>query len=92
MVVEESIHGIFYESNDSRQGRENVDDDVGLDFSMGRLQMKRGFIKKKRRLIQRMRSNHLWPFFYLLNLSKENQVKDFQESRNISQIIHKMKL
>ena len=30
----------FYESNDSLQGRENVDvDDVGLDFSMGILQI-----------------------------------------------------
>ena len=51
IVVEESIHVVFYESNDARQGRENVDDDVGLDFFAGRLQMKRGFINKKRRLI-----------------------------------------
>ena len=35
MVVEESIHVVFDESNDSLQRRENVDDDVGLDFSMG---------------------------------------------------------
>ena len=39
MVVEESIHVIFYESNNSLQGRESVDDDVRLDFTMGRLQI-----------------------------------------------------
>ena len=30
MVVEESIHVVFDESNNSLQGRESVDDDVGL--------------------------------------------------------------
>ena len=35
MVVEESIHVVFYESNNSLQGRESVDDDVGIDFSKG---------------------------------------------------------
>ena len=39
MVVEESIHVIFYESNNSLQERENVDDDLGLETSMGRLQI-----------------------------------------------------
>ena len=39
MVVEESIHVVFDESNDSPQRRESVDDNVGLDFSMGRLQI-----------------------------------------------------
>ena len=39
MVVEESIQIVFDESNDSLQRRESVDDDVGLDFSMGRLQI-----------------------------------------------------
>ena len=32
----------FYESNNSLQGKESVDDDVGLDFSMGRLQIEDG--------------------------------------------------
>ena len=41
MVVEESIHVVFYESNKSLQGRES-DDDVGLDFSLGRLQIEEG--------------------------------------------------
>ena len=36
MVVEESIHVVFDESNGSLKRRESVDDDVGLDFSMGR--------------------------------------------------------
>ena len=42
MVVKESIHVVFDESNDSLQRRENVDDDVGLDFSMRRLQIEDG--------------------------------------------------
>ena len=37
MVVEESIHVVFDESNESLERRESVNDDVGLDFSMGRL-------------------------------------------------------
>ena len=41
MVVEESIHVVFDESNKSLQGRES-DDDVGLDFSLGRLQIEEG--------------------------------------------------
>ena len=40
MIVEESIHIVFDESNDSLQLRESVDDDVGLTFSMRRLQIK----------------------------------------------------
>ena len=39
MVVEESIHVIFYESNNSFQGKDSVDDELGLDASMGRLQI-----------------------------------------------------
>ena len=42
MVVEESIHVVFDESNDSLERRENIDDDVGLDFSRGRLQIEDG--------------------------------------------------
>ena len=42
MVVEESIHIVFDESNDSLERIENIDDDVGLDFSMGRLQIEDG--------------------------------------------------
>ena len=34
-IVEESIHVVFDKSNDSLERRESVDDDVGLDFSMG---------------------------------------------------------
>ncbi|RVW44595.1 hypothetical protein CK203_104477 [Vitis vinifera] len=37
MVVEKSIHVIFYESNDPLQERESFDDDLGLETSMGRL-------------------------------------------------------
>ena len=39
MVVEESIHVIFYESNNSFQERGSFDDDLGLETSMGRLQI-----------------------------------------------------
>ena len=39
MVVEESDHVVFDESNESLERRESVNDDVGLDFSMRRLQI-----------------------------------------------------
>nr|CAN64879.1 hypothetical protein VITISV_021993 [Vitis vinifera] len=39
MVVEESIHAIFDESNNSLQERESFDDDLGLETFMGRLQI-----------------------------------------------------
>ena len=37
MVVEKSIHVIFYESNHSLQEKESFDDDLGLETSMGKL-------------------------------------------------------
>ena len=39
MVVEESIHAIFDESNNSLQERESFDDDLGLETFMGRLKI-----------------------------------------------------
>ena len=39
MVVEESIHVIFYESNNSLQKIESVNDNLGLETYMGRLQI-----------------------------------------------------
>ena len=39
MVVEESIHIIFYESNNSLQERDSFDDDLGLETSMEKLQI-----------------------------------------------------
>ena len=39
ILVEDSIHLVFDESNDYLQRRESVDDDIGLEFSMGRLQI-----------------------------------------------------
>ncbi|RVX11650.1 Retrovirus-related Pol polyprotein from transposon RE1 [Vitis vinifera] len=39
MVVEEFIHVIFYEYNNSLQERESFDDDLGLETSMGKLQI-----------------------------------------------------
>ena len=76
MVVEEPVHVVFDKSNESLERRESVNDDVGLDFSMGRLQIDDKFINKKRRLIQR-RKNRLLPILHPLNLSKENLVKNF---------------
>ena len=76
MVVEEPVHVVFDKSNESLERRESVNDDVGLDFSMGRLQIDDKFINNKRRLIQR-RKNRLFPILHLLNLSKENLVKNF---------------
>ena len=40
MVVEESIHVIFYESKNSLQERVSVDDDLGLETYMVILQTK----------------------------------------------------
>ena len=59
MVVEESIHVVFDTSNDSLERRENIDDVVGLYFSMEDCKLKMRFINKKRRLIQRRKRNHL---------------------------------
>ena len=39
MVVEEFIHVIFYESNNSLQERESFNDDSGLETSMGKLKI-----------------------------------------------------
>ena len=39
MVVKESIHVIFDESNNSFQEKESFDDDLGLETSMGKLQI-----------------------------------------------------
>nr|CAN71245.1 hypothetical protein VITISV_011091 [Vitis vinifera] len=39
MVVEESIHVIFYESNNSLQEIESFDDELGLETSMGKLRI-----------------------------------------------------
>ena len=39
MIVEESIHVIFDESNNSLQERESFDDDSGLETSMGKLKI-----------------------------------------------------
>ena len=39
MILEESIHVIFNESNNSLQERESFDDDLGLETSMGKFQI-----------------------------------------------------
>ena len=91
MVVEESIHVVFDEFIDSLQRRESVDDDVGLD-SMGILQIENGVYQQEEEIDSNKEEESPWPLFHLFNLSKENLIKDFQESGNLSQIIHKIKL
>ena len=88
MVVEESVHVGFDESNESLERRESVNDDVGLDFSMGRLQID----DKVHQQEEEIDSKKEVPILYLLNLIKENLVKNFQKNGNLSQIIHKIKL
>ena len=91
MVVEESIH-VFYESNNSLQGRKSFDDDVGLDFSMGRLKIKDGNPQQEKEMeSNKGNQSPLELPLPHLNQSKENQVKDFQKSGNLSQITHKIK-
>ena len=90
MVVEESVHVVFDESNKSLERRESVNDDVGLDFSMGRLQIDDKVHQQEEEIDSKKEES---PFaLHLLNLSKENLVKNFQKNRNLSQIIHKIKL
>ena len=47
MVVEESIHVIFYESNNSLQERESVDNDLGQKTYMEKLQIEDGKQKEE---------------------------------------------
>ena len=54
MVVEESIHIVFNESNDSLQRRESVDYDVGLDFSMERLKIEDGVHQQEEEIDSKM--------------------------------------
>ena len=91
MVVEESVHVVFDESNESLERRESVDDDVGLEFSMGRLQID-DKVHQQEEEIDSKKEESLLPILHLLNLSKENLVKNFQKNGNLSQIIHKIKL
>ncbi|RVX03990.1 hypothetical protein CK203_021714 [Vitis vinifera] len=60
MVVEESIHVIFYESNNSLQERENFDDDLGLETSMGKLQIED--IRQQEEIVEDPKKEEsLWP-------------------------------
>ena len=92
MVVEESIHVVFDESNESLERRESVDDDVGLNFSMGRLQIDNGVHQQEDEIDSKKEEKSPLAFPPSLNLSKENLVKEIQKSGNLSQIVHKIKL
>ena len=50
MVVEDFIHVVFDKSNDYLTRRESVDDDVGLDLSMERLQIEDAVHQQEREI------------------------------------------
>ena len=77
MIVEESIHVVFDESNDSLEKRENIDDDVGLDLSIGRLQIEDGDHQEEEESNSKKEGESPMAFLHLLNLSKENLVKNY---------------
>ncbi|RVW47390.1 Retrovirus-related Pol polyprotein from transposon RE1 [Vitis vinifera] len=89
MVIEESIHVIFDESNNSLQERESFDDDLGLETSMEKLQ-----IEDKRQQEESeedpRKKNHLWHYL-LLNKCKVNKAKTFQKIGSLLSTIHKIK-
>ena len=89
MVVEESIQVIFYESNNSLQERESVDDDLGLETYMGRFQLKIEDNKKRMELILRKKDHH-W-HYHFLNKCKVNQTNTFLENGSLSSITYKIK-
>ena len=88
MVVEESIHVIFYESNNSLQERESFDDDLGLETSMGKLQIEN---RRQQEEIGEDPKKEESPLT-LLNKCKVNQANTFLKIRSLSSITHKIKL
>ncbi|KAL6316350.1 hypothetical protein AAG906_017986 [Vitis piasezkii] len=90
MVVEEFIHVIFYESNNSLQERESFDDDLGLETSMGRFQIED---KRQQEVIGEDPKKEESPLALpLLNKCKVNQVKTFLNIGSLSSTTHKIKL
>ena len=90
MVVEESIHIIFYESNNFLQEIESFDDDLGLETSMGKLQIENR--RQQEEVIEVPRKkNHLWHYL-LLNKCKVNQGKTSLKIGSLSSTTHKIKL
>ena len=89
MVVEESIHVIFYESNNSLQERESFDDDLGLETSMGKLQIEER--RQQEEIIEDpKKEDRLWHYL-LFNKCKMNQAKTFLKNESFSSITHKIK-
>ena len=90
MVVEESIHVIYDECNNSLQERKSFDDDLGLETSMGKLQIED---KRQQEVIGEDPKKEESPLTLpLLNKCKENQVKTFLKIGSLSSITHKIKL
>ncbi|RVW82174.1 Retrovirus-related Pol polyprotein from transposon RE1 [Vitis vinifera] len=73
MVVEESIHVIFYESNNSLQERESFDDDLGLEISMGKLQIEDR--RQQEEVVEDPKKEESPWYYLLLNKCKVNQAK-----------------
>ena len=87
MVVDESIHAVFDESNDYLERIESVDDDVGLDFSIGRLQIGDGFHQQEEKTdLKKEEESPLTP-------PPPSQLEQGEYSQGLlSQIINKIKL
>ena len=87
MVVEELIHVIFYESNNSLQERESFNDDLGLETSMGKFQIED--IRQQEEIGEDPKKEE--SPLTLLNKCKVNQAKTFLKNGNLSSITHKIK-
>ncbi|RVW24382.1 hypothetical protein CK203_000340 [Vitis vinifera] len=90
MVVEESIHVIFYESNNSLQERESFDDDLGLETSMGKLQIEDR--RQQEEIGEDPKKEESPLALPLLNKCKVNQAKTFLKIGSLSSTTHKIKL
>ena len=74
MVVNESIHVIFDESNNSLQEKESFDDDLGLETAMEKLQIED---RRQQEEIGEDPKKEESPLALLLNKCKVNQANTF---------------
>ena len=80
----------FYEPNNSLQERESFDDDLGLETSIGKLQIEdRRQQEENGEDPKKEESPLVLPF---LNKCKLNQAKTFLKNGSLSPITHKIKL
>ena len=88
MVVEESIHVIFYESINSFQEKESFDDDLGLETSMGKLQIEDR--RQQEEIVEDPKKEESPLHYLLLNKCKVNQAKTFLKIGSLSATIHQI--